>query len=100
MRAEQSYGDLCYTKQIDVKLPGVTNYFIPIYGQENITAGKQEKPVMIWWFFDSRGGRNANGQTIPKFVDNKVVQWFRNENKIIKSKWGDLPSLVFVHVPT
>lgn len=99
LAAEQSYGNLCYTKQIDPKLPGVTNYYIPIYGLENtsISAEVEERPVMIWWFFDSRGGRGPAGE--PEYVDTRVVDWFTNENSFLKSKWGQLPSLVFVHIP-
>lgn len=99
LQVEQSYGDLCYTKQVDAQLPGVTNYFIPIYGVENATVTGKEKPVMIWWFFDSRGGRTTAGK-VPSYVDDKVVEWFRNENSNLQSKWGQLPSLVFVHIPT
>lgn len=95
LQAEQSYGDLCYTKPVDLNLPGVTNYYIPIYGLENTSA--EERPLMIWWFFDSRGGRGPAGE--PEYVDTKVVEWFTNENNRIKSKWGQLPSLVFVHIP-
>lgn len=99
MRAEQSYGESCYTSLADSSLPGVTNYFIPVYGMENATISGEEKPVMIWWFFDSRGGRTVDGK-VPAYVDDKVVEWFRNENSNIRSKWGQLPSLVFVHIPT
>lgn len=97
---EQSYGELCYTKPVDDNLPGVTNYFIPIYGAESSTLTEKEKPVMIWWFFDSRGGRSPTGSRLPGYVDDKVVEWFRNENSNLQSKWGQLPSLVFVHIPT
>lgn len=99
LRAEQSYGKSCYTSQADVNLPGVTNYFIPVYGIDNGTTADKEKPVMIWWFFDSRGGRTAENR-IPEYVDDTVVEWFRNENNNIRSKWGEVPSLVFVHIPT
>lgn len=100
MRAEQSYGDLCYTKQVDASLPGVTNYFIPVYGPANAAnVSGEESPVMIWWFFDSRGGLTVDGR-VPSFVDNRVVEWFRNESQRMQSKWGELPSLVFVHIPT
>lgn len=99
LRTEQSYGDLCYTKQVDPELPGVTNYFIPIYPPQNDSTTAGEKPVMIWWFFDSQGGRTYAGAE-PNYVDSKVVHWFRSENKRLQSKWGQLPSLVFVHIPT
>jgi len=99
LRTEQSYGDLCYTKQVDPELPGVTNYFIPIYPPKSATPIAEEKPVMIWWFFDSRGGKTKTGR-VPDYVDTKVVDWFKNENRRLQSKWGPLPSLVFVHIPT
>lgn len=98
LRTEQSYGNLCYTKQVNLSLPGVTNYYIPIYPSKNGTTA-EERPVMIWWFFDSQGGFTNAGRE-PEYVDAKVVQWFKNENNRLKSKWGRLPSLVFVHIPT
>ncbi|CAL8096258.1 unnamed protein product [Orchesella dallaii] len=97
LQAEQSYGDLCYTKQVRTDLPGVTNYFIPIYAAENDTI-EEEQPVMIWWFFDSQGGRNQFGQQ-PHYIDQNVVEWFRNESQRLRSEWGMLPSLVFFHIP-
>lgn len=98
---------------MDKELPGVTNYYIPVYpplkngngdgndeNDDNVDDyGGEEKPVMIWWFFDSQGGFSKDGRE-PQFVDDKVVQWFRNENDRLQSKWGQLPSLVFVHIPT
>lgn len=101
LKAEQSYGDLCYTRPVNLNLPGVTNYYIPIYGSENTSISAEEKPLMIWWFFDSRGGRGPDLEYLYEYeyVDSKVVEWFTTENNRIKCKWGQLPSLVFVHIP-
>lgn len=81
---------------------GVTNYYLPVYPS---TGG--DSPCMILWFFDSRGGflyqqLNASGDQIgqPDWVDQSVVDWFKTENADLTSKYGELPSLAFVHIPT
>jgi hypothetical protein len=78
----------------NASVPGVTNYYLPIYppGEE------QSTPVMIWWFFDSQGGRDNNGQQ-PHYIDPLVIAWFKEENQKLKGLWGPLPSLVFFHIP-
>ncbi|KAJ6633816.1 putative inactive purple acid phosphatase 16 [Pseudolycoriella hygida] len=100
LAAEQSYGDLCYTKQGNARIEGVTNYYIPIYGpQKDNATTATENPVMIWWFFDSRGGR-TNKSKVPAYVHDTAVEWFRYENRNLQAQWGQLPSFVFVHIPT
>ena len=96
LEVEQSYGDLCYTQRMNPDLPGVTNYYIPIYPPANST--NEEVPVMIWWFFDSQGGRNQFGQQ-PHYIDPAVIDWFKRENQQLRTVWGGLPSLVFFHIP-
>lgn len=97
LQAEQTYGELCYTKQVNTTLPGVTNYYLPIFPAES-GENQDEKPLMLWWFFDSQGGRNQFGQQ-PHYIDPAVVEWFINENQRLRAKWGMLPSLVFFHIP-
>jgi len=103
LKAEQTYGELCYTTQMNPSLPGVTNYYIPVYAPQNATnsssANENEKPVMIWWFLDSQGGWNLAGRQ-PYYIDQAVVNWFRNESRRMEAEWGLLPSLMFFHIPT
>lgn len=107
LHTEQSYGGhLCYTKQLNPDLPGVSNYYIPIYppehkgkmNSENGSTDQEEIPVMLWWFLDSRGGYTLNGRE-PFYIDPAVVHWFGNESRRLQDKWGSLPSLVFFHIP-
>ncbi|OXA57883.1 probable inactive purple acid phosphatase 16 [Folsomia candida] len=92
LRAEQKYAN-SYTQQMtDSSIPGVTNYYLLIYSVA-------QQPVMIFWFLDSQGGRNGDGQQ-PEYIDAKVVDWFIEENARLKEQFGPLPSLVFFHIPT
>lgn len=97
LAAEQKF-EQSYTFQMNSTLPGVTNYYLPIY-----PADKDEPPVMIWWFFDSQGGRIDDGSTAkgqqPEHIDGAVVSWFKDEHIKLKNQWGQLPSLVFFHIP-
>lgn len=98
LEAEQKF-EQSYTFQMNATLPGVTNYYLPIYSADK----DAEKPVMIWWFFDSQGGRIDDGTTgkgqQPEHIDQAVVSWFKDENKMLQLQWGLLPSLVFFHIP-
>lgn len=96
LEAEQTYQNLSYTVQMtNQSIPGVTNYYLPIYPE---TRDENEGPIMIWWFFDSQGGRNNDGQQ-PHYIDPKVIEWFEEENAKLVELWGALPSLVFFHIP-
>lgn len=91
LAAEQSYGDLCFTQNMTPDLGedvGVTNYFVPVFPPTG------SRPVMLLWFFDSRGGLK-----VPFYVDPKVVQWFRKEVARLRELWGPLPSFAFMHIP-
>lgn len=96
LEAEQKF-EQSYTFQMNETLPGVTNYYLPIYPAEN------NVPAMIWWFFDSQGGRTDDGKTgkgqQPEHIDPAVISWFKDENAKLKKLWGELPSLVFFHIP-
>lgn len=90
---------LCYTKQMIPELPGVTNFFIPVYAPEsNGQPDPNEKPIMLWWFLDSQGGQDKNGQQ-PHYIDQAVVDWYGNESRRMQAEWGVLPALMFFHIP-
>ncbi|KAG4078356.1 hypothetical protein HA402_013066 [Bradysia odoriphaga] len=96
LEAEQKF-EQSYTFQMNASLPGVTNYYLLIY------PANTDEPVMIWWFFDSQGGRTDDGTTgkgqQPEHIDPAVVAWFKDEQTVLKKQWGQLPSLVFFHIP-
>ncbi|TVY78353.1 putative inactive purple acid phosphatase [Lachnellula suecica] len=96
--AQETKHALSYTQHSPSDVPGVTNYYIPIYpSTSNI-------PVAILWFFDSQGGFPfqvpPDSAALPDYVEPSVAAWFISEQKVIAAKWGsDLPSLAFVHIP-
>jgi len=99
--AEVKY-NLSYTQHSPSGVAGVTNYFLPIYAHgtgESSRNPTEEYPIMIWWFFDTRGGKDATG-SIPEHMDCTAVSWFQRENQRMIDEWGPLPSLAFMHIPT
>ena len=97
-REEDKYS-LSYTQHSPAGIPGVTNYYLPLYAQEKDCNGT---PIAILWFFDSQGGAPFLGadETIPNWVEPSVAAWFLSEQKNLRKKWGrQLPSLAFVHIP-
>ncbi|KAF1831167.1 Metallo-dependent phosphatase [Decorospora gaudefroyi] len=83
----------------DVNQVGWSNYFVPVYSS---TGGGDLK--MLLWFFDSKGGRKYNPTgddvSVPNWVDEKVVDWFRNTNSKFREEYGRIiPSMAFVHIP-
>ena len=95
LETEQQY-PLSYTQHGGLDLPGVTNYYIPIY---EYGSGVNDTPGSILWFFDSRGGKDAAGE-LPHNVDEKVVSWFTSETAKMNETWGPIPALAFFHIPT
>ncbi|KAJ5660491.1 hypothetical protein N7507_006942 [Penicillium longicatenatum] len=85
---------------------GVSNYYLPVHGSkdENSTGA----PELLLWFFDSRGGYyyqelDSAGDEVaqPNWVDVSVVDWWKETNKeLVKKYHKEIPSLVFVHIPT
>ncbi len=78
-------------------MSGITNYYLPIFPSDI------DSPVAILWFFDSQGGApfqtKSNSRKIPGWVDPSIVAWFKSEQATVRAKWGQLPSLAFVHIP-
>jgi len=93
-RTESKYVDLCYTEHGDENMEGLTNYYLPVYSPDNSTV-----PILILWFFDSRGGFDPSGFH-PSNVDTSVVNWFMETNAEVMDMWGKIPALAFFHIPT
>ncbi|KAJ5081131.1 hypothetical protein N7456_013369 [Penicillium angulare] len=93
-------------KMVSGREAGVTNYYLPVYGSND--GDYAGAPEMLLWFFDSRGGyyfqeldSSGNQVAQPNWVDTHVVDWFKKTNaEIVKKYRKDIPSLVFVHIPT
>lgn len=76
---------------------GISNYFIPVYGSN---SNGQGAPVLILWFFDSRGGVKRDGTGRRDFVGERVVSWFKAQRDALNKQYGRvIPSLAFVHIP-
>ena len=95
--AEESKYSLSYTSTTP-SISGITNYYLPLY-----PAKENCDPVAILWFFDSRGGApfqaDPDSASIPNWVTPDIVSWFTAEKEVVRAKWGELPSLAFVHIP-
>ncbi|WYZ40665.1 hypothetical protein EsH8_IV_001006 [Colletotrichum jinshuiense] len=96
--AEKGY-DLCYTTCMQDKLPGITNYYVPVF------EGDSKDPIALLWFFDSRGGTtyqtdSDNMDDIPNWVAPETAEWFTKTYTDLKEKHGRvIPSVAFVHIP-
>ncbi|KAG6809314.1 hypothetical protein H0H92_000726 [Tricholoma furcatifolium] len=99
---EQKVAPLSYTR---LAPPGVGgfggpgNYWVPVYNKKTDTV-----PVLILWFFDSRGGFSlgANSTRIDDWVDISVAEWIASETQNMNVVWGpaeNRAALVFVHIP-
>ena len=97
--AEEHKYEYSLTQHSPTGVAGVTNYFLPIFGHD-----APDKPAVILWFFDSRGGHSfqdqRNSTALPDWVSNSTVEWFYASKNYLHQKWGDLaPSIAFVHIP-
>ncbi|KAJ9353856.1 hypothetical protein DTO027B9_5069 [Paecilomyces variotii] len=84
---------------------GVSNYYLPVFGADE---GKDEEgPVVILWFFDSRGGNcfqelDQDGEKVAlgEWVDESVAKWFIQTNAQLTRQYNrTIPSLAFFHIP-
>ncbi|EHA57976.1 hypothetical protein MGG_05689 [Pyricularia oryzae 70-15] len=95
----EGYPALSLTRRMGPEGAGVSNYYVLV---EKTGTG----PVMILWFFDSRGGaeyQQRNEQNPEANIDDWVLaataDWFRETSKDLRARFGQLPSLAFVHIP-
>lgn len=103
LRREQLYPNARTTQMVFDTDSGVTNYYLPVYPSDG-----SDKPCLILWFFDSRGGvyfqrLDSSGSQIgqPDWVDQSVVNWFMKANdELVRTYARAIPSLAFVHIPT
>ena len=100
---ERLYGNCRTTRMLITPTSGVSNYYVPIYPYRSGSV-----PLLILWFFDSRGGwlhqqLDASSDMIgqPNWVDQTVVDWFKKTSGEFSQRYGrTIPSLAFVHIPT
>lgn len=95
-QAETRY-PLSYTRQMNASLPGVTNYYLIVWATDS-------RPAAILWFFDSRGGASyqrdpSNQDDMPNWVADETAAWYKATRAKLRSRYGLLPSIAFVHIP-
>ncbi|KIJ99308.1 hypothetical protein K443DRAFT_624447 [Laccaria amethystina LaAM-08-1] len=99
---EQKIAPLSYTRTAPAGVGGTEgpgNYWVPVYRHFWDRA-----PILILWFFDSRGGvsTNPNSTVLPDWVDSSVAGWIKSESKAMELAWGPADTrgaLAFVHIP-
>lgn len=99
LHTEQRYRG-SHTQHGPNAVSGVTNYFLDVYASRPPLRGsweeRNERPIMRWWFFDSRGGDNHE----PNWVDSHVVKWFQREHARQQARSGVVPEIAVWHIPT
>ncbi|KAF8157071.1 Metallo-dependent phosphatase-like protein [Crassisporium funariophilum] len=99
---EQKVAPMSYTRLAPNGVGGTEgpgNYWVPIYSKAQDRA-----PILILWFFDSRGGFSPNPNSVPvaDWVDASVAHWIQSETQAMEKAWGPADSraaLAFVHIP-
>ena len=95
------------TDEAKVNEIGITNYYLLVGASPRLgRASTAGAPVMVLWFFDSRGGASYQSDAglrdeddIPNHVSPLVAAWFRTTRLKLQHEYGRLPSLAFVHIP-
>eukprot|EP00727_Mastigamoeba_balamuthi_P012482 m51a1_g7857 hypothetical protein (324) ;mRNA; r:249010-250341 len=88
-----------YTMRGPQEVPGVTNYYLPLYAGEHAHPG--ESPVALLWLLDVQGF-NCEGVRGPGCVTRGQVQWFLNTSRLLTAQYGlekPLFSVMFFHIP-
>ncbi|KAJ3815094.1 Metallo-dependent phosphatase [Lentinula aff. lateritia] len=116
---EQQVAPLTYTRVAPAGVGGVEgpgNYWVPVYEKAsgidqslnsttyNSIEHLDPSPVLVLWFFDSRGGFSYgdNSTAIPDWVDESVAAWIEGESATMNDAWGPAENrgaLAFVHIP-
>jgi hypothetical protein len=103
---EQRFPNSLTQKMVQDPQAGTSNYYLPVY-DDNCTVTSTCTPLLLLWFFDSRGGArfqttNSSGAQIglENWVDVSVVNWFQQTNAaLVNAYQKTIPSLAFVHIP-
>ncbi|KAI0726562.1 Metallo-dependent phosphatase [Fomitopsis betulina] len=103
IRREQLIAPLSYTRTAPPGIGGEQGpgtYWVPVY--EHVS---DPSPVLVLWFFDSRGGfsKGTNSTAVPDWVDESVAGWIQSEAAAMDAAWGPAKAsrgaLAFVHIP-
>ncbi|KAH9477637.1 putative inactive purple acid phosphatase 16 [Psilocybe cubensis] len=102
IQRELKVAPLSYTRMAPKGVGGTEgpgNYWVPIYRD-----AKDLAPILVLWFFDSRGGFSPNPDSVPvpDWVDESVAGWIESESQAMEKAWGPAElrgALAFVHIP-
>ncbi|KDR72673.1 hypothetical protein GALMADRAFT_142967 [Galerina marginata CBS 339.88] len=102
IQRELKVAPLSYTRMAPRGVGGVEgpgNYWVPIFRDAQDRA-----PILVLWFFDSRGGfsPNPDSEPLPDWVDESVAAWIQSESLAMEKAWGPAESraaVAFVHIP-
>jgi Predicted phosphohydrolases len=85
--------DGCLTEAGDKNVSGVGNYTLCINGHD------QSKPLWMLYFLDS-GNLNSNNKVKGyDYIKRDQIQWYIDKSTDMKSKYRELPGLMFFHMP-
>ena len=83
-----------YTQLCDEKIPGASNYYIPIYSSKD-----PHKVVMNIWFFDSLQ-YDCLGVHGFGCVPHEAVDWYLETSRRLEVEQGGMkPGVAFMHIP-
>ncbi|GJJ10350.1 hypothetical protein Clacol_004576 [Clathrus columnatus] len=98
---EQAIAPLSYTRIASPNVGGEEgpgNYWVPVYKRKGDSV-----PILVLWFFDSRGGFRKDQTNLPDWVDESVAEWIESETALMDRYWGppdnNRAALAFVHIP-
>ncbi|KIM42428.1 hypothetical protein M413DRAFT_18672 [Hebeloma cylindrosporum] len=100
IQREQEVSPFSYTRAAPQGVGGDLgpgNYWVP-------RSYIDSAPVLVLWFFDSRGGFSPgpNSVPVPDWVDASVADWIVSETRDMERAWGSADSraaVAFVHIP-
>ncbi|KAI0937665.1 hypothetical protein AcV7_003638 [Taiwanofungus camphoratus] len=103
IKREQLVAPLSYTREAPPGIGGEEGpgtYWVPVYEHET-----DPTPVLVLWFFDSRGGFSPgeNSTRVPDWVDETVAGWIEQQTALMDAAWGPpdttRAAVAFVHIP-
>ncbi|CCL99776.1 uncharacterized protein FIBRA_01798 [Fibroporia radiculosa] len=88
IQREQLVASLSYTRTAPPGVGGESGpgtYWVPVYRRMS-----DPTPILILWFFDSRGGFSPgpNSTPVPDWVDESVAGWIQEQTKLMDLAWG------------
>lgn len=86
--------EMCLTRRGSRDIKGVSNYNIPVLGQDG-------KPAFNLWFFDSNNLYPEQNVSIYDIVDESQIRWYEETAAALREENAGkpLPAVAFQHIP-